>query len=103
VPFLEHRSHAIVTRKPPDPIETRMMELFACRLNRDDKPLGKSELIAAVGDTDLLMPTVDDRIDGEVVAAIGLGVRSMPKSRWARKCINNKTFAGGHRAPDRVL
>ena len=48
-----------------------MMERFAYRLNRDDKPLGKSELIAAVGDPDVLVPTVDDRIDGEVVAAIG--------------------------------
>jgi hypothetical protein len=71
VPFLEHRPHAIVTRKPPDPIETQMMELFAWRLNRDDKPLGKSELIAAVGDPDLLPATVGDRIDGEVLRAIG--------------------------------
>ena len=73
VRFLEHRPHAIVTRKPPDPIETRMMELFACRLNRDDKPLGKSELMTAVSDPDILPTTVDDRIDGEVLAAIGPG------------------------------
>jgi glyoxylate reductase len=46
-----------------------MMELFACRLNRDDKPLGNSELIAAVRDPNVLVPTVDDRIDG---------------SRWSR-------------------
>jgi hypothetical protein len=39
-----------------------MMELFACRLNRDDKPLRKSEPIAAVGDPDVFVPTVDDRI-----------------------------------------
>ena len=56
-----------------------MMELFACRLNRDDKPLGKSELIAALGDTDVLVPTVDDRIDGEVVAVIGPGARPLPE------------------------
>ena len=28
----------VVTRKLPDPIETRMMELFDTRLNRDDQP-----------------------------------------------------------------
>jgi hypothetical protein len=39
-----------------------MMELFTCRLNRNDKPLRKSELIAAVGDPDALSATVDDRI-----------------------------------------
>jgi glyoxylate reductase len=32
------RPFVIVTRKLPDLIETRMMELFACRLNLDDKP-----------------------------------------------------------------
>jgi glyoxylate reductase len=85
VPFLEHRSHAIVTRKPPDPIETQMMELFACRLNRDDKPLGKSELTAAVGHPDVLPATVDDRIDCEVLAAAGPGRRSRAGSRWARR------------------
>ncbi len=42
------RPFVIVTRKLPDPIETRMMELFACRLNLDDKPFGKPGLVAAV-------------------------------------------------------
>jgi glyoxylate reductase len=65
------RPFVIVTRKLPDPIETRMMELFACRLNLDDKPLGKGELIAAVGEADVLVPTVTDRIDAEVLAGAG--------------------------------
>jgi glyoxylate reductase len=65
------RPFVIVTRKLPDPIETRMMELFACRLNLDDKPLDKTELIEAVGGADVLVPTVTDRIDGEVLAAAG--------------------------------
>ena len=47
------------------------MELFACRLNLDDKPLGRSELIAAVGQADVLVPTVTDRIDAEVLTAAG--------------------------------
>jgi len=65
------RPFVIVTRKLPDPIETRMMELFACRLNLDDRPLGKPELIAAVAQAEVLVPTVTDRIDAEVLAAAG--------------------------------
>ena len=65
------RPFVIVTRKLPDPIETRMMELFACRLNLDDKPLSKGELIAAVGEADVLVPTVTDRIDAEVLDHVG--------------------------------
>ena len=63
------RLSVIVTRKLPDPIETRMMELFACRLNLSDKAFDKSELRAAVGQADVLVPTVTDRIDAEVLAA----------------------------------
>jgi glyoxylate reductase len=65
------RPFVIVTRKLPDPIETRMMELFACRLNLDDRPLGKPELIAAVAQAEVLVPTVTDRIDADVLAAAG--------------------------------
>jgi glyoxylate reductase len=65
------RLFVIVTRKLPDPIETRMMELFACRLNLNDKAFDKSELRAAVGQADVLVPTVTDRIDAEVLAAAG--------------------------------
>jgi glyoxylate reductase len=65
------RPFVIVTRKLPDPIETRMMELFACRLNLDDTPLSKPELIAAVERADVLVPTVTDRIDAEVLDTAG--------------------------------
>jgi len=69
------RLFVIVTRKLPDPIETRMMELFACRLNLSDKAFDKSELRAAVGQADVLVPTVTDRIDAEVLAAAGPALR----------------------------
>ena len=65
------RPFVIVTRKLPDPIETRMMELFSCRLNLDDKVFDKSELSAAVGRADVLVPTGTDRIDAEVLAGAG--------------------------------
>ena len=61
----------IVTRKLPDVIETRMMELFDARLNRDDKPMSQAELAEAVKAADVLVPTVTDRIDKAVLAHVG--------------------------------
>jgi len=61
----------IVTRKLPDAIETRLMELFETRLNADDKPLGQAALIEAVKAADVLVPTVTDRIDSRVLAQAG--------------------------------
>jgi glyoxylate reductase len=61
----------IVTRKLPDVIETRMMELFETRLNRDDKPLAEADLTEAVETADVLVPTVTDRIDKSVLAHAG--------------------------------
>jgi glyoxylate reductase len=58
----------IVTRKLPDVIETRMMELFEARLNLDDHPLTQVELIEKVAQADVLVPTVTDRIDAGVLA-----------------------------------
>jgi len=65
----------VVTRKLPDPIETRMMELFDARLNVDDRPMTKVELIEAVRVADVLVPTVTDRIDAAVLAQAGPNLR----------------------------
>jgi glyoxylate reductase len=61
----------VVSRKLPDVIETRMMELFDTRLNHDDHPMTKIELIEAVKDADVLVPTVTDRIDSAILAQAG--------------------------------
>ena len=65
----------VVTRKLPEVIETRMMELFDTRLNRDDKPMSQSELIEATKLADVLVPTVTDRIDKGVLAQAGPKLR----------------------------
>jgi glyoxylate reductase len=65
----------VVTRKLPDVIETRMMELFDTRLNRDDKPMAQAELIEATKLADVLVPTVTDRIDKGVLAQAGPKLR----------------------------
>ncbi len=61
----------VVTRKLPDPVETRMMELFDTRLNRDDKELSQDELGEAVKNADVLVPTVTDNIDDAVLVQAG--------------------------------
>jgi glyoxylate reductase len=61
----------VVTRKLPDPVETRMRELFDTELNIEDAPLTGAALEAAVGRADVLVPTITDRIDQKVIAAAG--------------------------------
>ncbi|MFV1852532.1 MAG: 2-hydroxyacid dehydrogenase [Thalassospira sp.] len=65
----------VVTRKLPEAIETRMMELFDARLNIDDAAMSKSELIDAVKEADVLVPTVTDKIDAAVLAHAGPNLR----------------------------
>jgi glyoxylate reductase len=61
----------IVTRKLPDGIETRMRELFDARLNDNDRPLTRTELVEAVRTADVLVPTVTDRIDATLLKEAG--------------------------------
>jgi glyoxylate reductase len=61
----------VVTRKLPDVIETRMMELFDVRLNVDDHPMSADELVEVVKTAEVLVPTVTDAIDGKLIAAAG--------------------------------
>ena len=61
----------IVTRKLPDVIETRMMELFETRLNLGDTPMSQAELSNAVTAADVLVPTVTDRIDNTILSQAG--------------------------------
>lgn len=65
----------VVTRKLPDVVETRMMELFDARLNSDDAPLSHAQLIEAAQTADVLVPTVTDRIDGDIIEKAGPQLR----------------------------
>ncbi len=65
----------VVTRKLPEVIETRMMELFNVRLNLDDHPFSREELCQAAAEADVLVPTVTDRIDVGVLSAAGEKLR----------------------------
>lgn len=48
-----------------------MSELFDTTLNVADTPLSRGELAAAMQDADVLVPTVTDRIDAELIADAG--------------------------------
>jgi glyoxylate reductase len=61
----------IVTRKLPDVIETRMCELFDTRLNIDDKPMPRGALAGALRVAEVIVPTVTDRIDAELIEIAG--------------------------------
>ena len=65
------RPLVVVTRKLPDVVETRLMELFDTRLNLDDEPMNAAALKAAVTSAVVLVPTVTDRIDRAVIEAAG--------------------------------
>ncbi len=65
------KPRVIVTRKLPLSIETRMRELFNVQLNESDTPFNRDKLIEAVKTADILVPTVTDKIDAEILSYSG--------------------------------
>ena len=68
---LGHTPKVTVTRRLMPSVEARMRELFEVTLSADDRPLSRAELIAAMQDADVLVPTVTDRIDAAMIAEAG--------------------------------
>lgn len=62
------RPRVAVTRKLLPQIEVRMAELFDCRFNSDDHEMSADEIAEAMQDADILVPTVTDRLDAELIA-----------------------------------
>jgi glyoxylate reductase len=61
----------IVTRRLPAEVEARMGQLFNVRLNSSDRPFTQHELVAAVREARVLVPTITDRLDAGVIAQAG--------------------------------
>lgn len=61
------RPRVAITRKLLPAIEARMAELFNCTFNGDDHQMNRDEIIAAMQNCDILVPTVTDRIDAELI------------------------------------
>lgn len=65
------RLSVVVTRRLPAAVEYRMAELFDVTLRDSDAPMSRDELIAAMQDVDVLVPTVNDRLDAAVFEQAG--------------------------------
>ncbi|MFC7703866.1 2-hydroxyacid dehydrogenase [Plastorhodobacter daqingensis] len=65
------RLSVVVTRQLPEPVETRMKELFDVALRDPDTQMTRDELLAAMQRADVLVPTIRDRIDAELLAGVG--------------------------------
>jgi len=71
------RPRVAVTRKLLPQIEARMAELFDCRFNEDDHEMSADEIVEAMRDADILVPTVTDRIDAELIARAPASVKML--------------------------
>ena len=65
----------IVTRKLPDPVEARLAELFDVELNTSDTPFSTAQLADAASRADILVPTLGDQINTNVLARAGESLR----------------------------
>jgi len=63
------RPKLIVTRRLPDETEARLTELFDVDLSENDLPMDVSALAAAAARCDILVPTINDDISADVIAA----------------------------------
>jgi|TARA_B000000565_G_scaffold253587_1_gene230430 glyoxylate reductase len=59
----------IVTRKLQDQVEKRMMELFNVDLSNAEYPVSRKELLSAVKEAHVLVPTIGDKIDASLLSA----------------------------------
>jgi len=60
-----------VTRRLPEAVEARLSVLFDVTLRNDDVPMSDGELIAAMQDCDVLVPTVTDMITADILGQVG--------------------------------
>ena len=65
----------IITRRLQDRVEKRMKELFNVDLSSAEYPVSKKELLSAVKEADILVPTIGDRIDASILSAAGSNLK----------------------------
>ena len=59
----------IVTRKLQDQVEKRMMELFNVDLSNAEYPVSRKDLLSAVKEAHVLVPTIGDKLDASLLSA----------------------------------
>ena len=60
-----------VTRQLPEPVETRMKELFDVNLSISPYPLTREQILEIAQNCDVLVPTIGDKIDGNFINESG--------------------------------
>ncbi len=66
-----NRLSVVVTRRLPEVVETRLKELFDVTLRETDAPMTRAQLVAAMQEADVLVPTVTDQIDAGLIGQAG--------------------------------
>ena len=69
------RPLVVVTRRLPELVETRMRELFDARLNLEDKAMTQAEIVEAMREADVIVPTITDHISAPMIAQAGEQMR----------------------------
>jgi glyoxylate reductase len=98
------RLSVVVTRRLPDAVESRLLELFDVTLRDDDTPMTRDALAAAMKTADVLVPTITDRIDAallagasqrlKLIANYGAGVDNIDVSTARQRGIQVSNTAG---------
>ncbi len=70
-----NRTKVVLTRRLPEPVETRLKELFDVTLRNHDTPMSRAELVDAVKTCDVLVPTITDKIDAGLLGQAGANLK----------------------------
>jgi len=73
--MVSHKPNILVTRRLPDSIEARMATLFETHVNEADVALTSDDIIAGLEGMDVLVSTITDRIDADLIARLPASVR----------------------------
>ena len=67
----QNKIKVTVTRQLPKPVETRMKELFDVNLSNSPYSLSREQLHEKMQNCDVLVPTIGDKIDGDLIIEAG--------------------------------
>jgi glyoxylate reductase len=70
-----NRTKVVLTRRLPEPVETRLKELFDVTLRNHDTPMSRAELVDAIKTCDVLVPTITDKIDAGLLGQAGANLK----------------------------
>lgn len=70
-----HKPKILVTRRLPEAIEARMATLFETDVNDADETLTAEDIVAGLVGKDVLVSTITDRIDADLIARLPQSVR----------------------------